>query len=105
MKINHIKNYYARERDAKNTNEIEIRFNILQPYSDADYAKDTCTRRSLTGYVLIKNGAAVTWATQRKQSVALSTTESESMAACSAIKEAIWLKGLLSKLILSKIWI
>lgn len=67
----------------------------LVGYSDADYAKDTSTRRSLTGYVFMKNGAAVTWATQRQQSVALSTTEAEFMAACSATKEAIWLKGLL----------
>lgn len=67
----------------------------LEGYSDADYAKDTSTRRSLTGYVFIKNGAAVTWATQRQNSVALSTTEAEFMAACSATKEAIWLKRLL----------
>lgn len=70
--------------------------NMLQAYSDADYAKDINTRRSLTGYVFIKNGAAITWATQRQQSVALSTTEAEFMAACSATKEAIWLKQLLS---------
>lgn len=69
--------------------------NELQAYSDADYAKDICTRKSMTGYVFIKNGAAVTWATQRQQSVALSTTEAEFMAACSATKEAIWLKTLL----------
>lgn len=67
----------------------------LKGYSDADYAKDTSTDRSLTGYVFMKNGAAVTWATQRQQSVALSTTEAEFMAACSATKEAMWLKGLL----------
>lgn len=70
--------------------------NTLQAYSDADYAKDTGTRRSLTGYVFIKNGAAVTWATQRQQSVALSTTEAEFMAACAATKEALWLKRLLT---------
>lgn len=45
--------------------------------------------------MFIKNGAAITWATQRQQSVALSTTEAEFMAACSATKEAIWLKRLL----------
>lgn len=70
--------------------------NTLQGYSDADYAKDICTRRSLTGYVFIRNGAAVTWATQLQQSVALSTTEAEFMAACAATKEALWLKRLLT---------
>lgn len=70
--------------------------NNLLAYSDADYAKDTCTRRSLTGYVFMKNGAAVTWATQNQQSVALSTTEAEFMAACATTKEALWLKQLLT---------
>lgn len=69
--------------------------NKIEAYSDADFAKDTDTRKSLTGYVFIKNGAAITWATQRQQSVALSTTEAEFMAACCATKEALWLKRLL----------
>ncbi|KPJ19636.1 Retrovirus-related Pol polyprotein from transposon TNT 1-94 [Papilio machaon] len=64
-------------------------------YSDADYANDIETRRSMTGYVFIKNGAAVTWSSQRQQSVALSTTEAEFMAACAATKEIMWLKQLL----------
>ncbi|GBP86486.1 Retrovirus-related Pol polyprotein from transposon TNT 1-94 [Eumeta japonica] len=51
-------------------------------YSDADFANDIETRRSITGYVFLKNGAAVTWSTQREQTVALSTTESEFMAVC-----------------------
>lgn len=70
--------------------------NELIGYSDADYANDVETRRSVTGYVFILNGAAVTWCSQRQQSVALSTTEAEFMAACAATKEAMWLKQLLS---------
>ncbi|XP_072934839.1 uncharacterized protein [Epargyreus clarus] len=58
-------------------------------YSDADFANDLDTRRSVTGYVFIKNGAAVTWSSQRQQTVVLSTTEAEFMAACAATKEAI----------------
>ncbi|KAI8436415.1 hypothetical protein MSG28_010011 [Choristoneura fumiferana] len=64
-------------------------------YSDADYANDLDTRRSVTGYVFIKNGAAVTWSSQRQQTVALSTTEAEFMAACAATKEAMWIRQLL----------
>lgn len=69
--------------------------NEIEAFSDADYAKDTTTRKSLTGYVFIKNGAAITWATQLQHSVALSTTEAEFMAACSATKEALWVKRML----------
>ncbi|CAK9809135.1 Retrovirus-related Pol polyprotein from transposon TNT 1-94 [Anthophora quadrimaculata] len=65
-------------------------------YSDADYANDLDTRRSVTGYVFIKNGAAVTWSSQRQQTVALSTTEAEFMAACAATKETMWIKQFLS---------
>lgn len=65
-------------------------------YSDADFANDLDTRRSVTGYVFIKNGAAVTWSSQKQQTVALSTTEAEFMAACAATKEAMWVKLLLS---------
>lgn len=65
-------------------------------YSDADYANDLDTRRSVTGYVFMKSGAAVTWSSQKQQTVALSTTEAEFMAACAATKEAMWIKQLLS---------
>uniref|UniRef100_A0A2A4JNV5 Reverse transcriptase Ty1/copia-type domain-containing protein n=1 Tax=Heliothis virescens TaxID=7102 RepID=A0A2A4JNV5_HELVI len=55
---------------------------ILECYSDADYANDPDTRRSTTGYVFMRNGAAVTWSSQRQTTVALSTTEAEFMATC-----------------------
>ncbi|GBP46785.1 Retrovirus-related Pol polyprotein from transposon TNT 1-94 [Eumeta japonica] len=61
--------------------------NTLESYSDADYANDPVTRRSTTGYVFMKNGAAVTWSSQRQTTVALSTTEAEFMASCSATKK------------------
>lgn len=67
-------------------------------YSDADFANDVETRRSTTGYVFLKNGAAITWSSQRQQTVALSTTEAEFMAACAATKEAIWLRQLLQEI-------
>ncbi|XP_045507484.1 secreted RxLR effector protein 161-like [Colias croceus] len=63
-------------------------------YSDADYANDVISRRSMTGYVFMKSGAAITWSSQRQHSVALSTTEAEFMAACVATKELMWLKQL-----------
>ncbi|GBP03112.1 Retrovirus-related Pol polyprotein from transposon TNT 1-94 [Eumeta japonica] len=61
--------------------------NTLESYSDADYANDPVTRRSTTGYVFMKNVAAVTWSIQRQTTVALSTTEAEFMASCSATKK------------------
>lgn len=40
------------------------------------------------------NGGAISWASKRQPTVALSTTESEYMALSSALQEAIWLRQL-----------
>jgi hypothetical protein len=70
----------------------------LQGYSDADYASDTSSRKSTTGYVFILNAGAVSWQSKRQPTVAVSTTEAEYMAAAASIKEALWLRKLLNDL-------
>jgi Reverse transcriptase (RNA-dependent DNA polymerase)/gag-polypeptide of LTR copia-type len=70
----------------------------LVGYSDADWAGDATTRRSRTGYVFMLNGAAVSWRSQRQQTVALSTAEAEYMALTAAIQEAVYLRQLLTDL-------
>ena len=46
----------------------------------------------------ILNGAAVTWSSRRQQIVALSTMESEYIAASDSTREAVWLRRLLEDL-------
>jgi hypothetical protein len=72
--------------------------NLLIGYSDADYAGDCDTRRSTSGFVFVLNGAAVTWSSRRQPIVALSTMESEYIAACDSSREVIWLRRLLHEL-------
>lgn len=67
-------------------------------YVDSDYAGDLDKRRSLTGYVFTLSGCAISWKATLQSTVALSTTEAEYMAAAEAVKEAIWLRGLVSDL-------
>eukprot|EP00961_Rhodomonas_salina_P023879 320966-Rhodomonas_salina.1 len=55
--------------------------NRLYCYADSDHAGDQDTRRSVTGYVVMLNGAAVSWQSTSQQVTALSTAEAEYYAA------------------------
>ncbi len=70
----------------------------LLGYTDSDYAGDVYTRRSTTGFVFIMHGAAVTWNSKLQVTVAVSSTEAEYMASASCVKEALWLRTLLTEL-------
>ncbi|CAL2262890.1 unnamed protein product [Prunus armeniaca] len=67
-------------------------------YVDSDYAGDLDKRRSTIGFVFTIVGGPVSWRSILQSTVALSTTEAEYMAVTEAIKEAIWLQGLLDDL-------
>ena len=72
--------------------------NGLVRYTNADWASNSETRRSLRAYVFMLYGGAVSWSSKRQQSIALSSCEAEYMAQTQAAKEAIWLTRLLSEL-------
>ncbi|KIN98729.1 hypothetical protein M404DRAFT_31056 [Pisolithus tinctorius Marx 270] len=67
-------------------------------YVDADWAADINNCRSVTGYTFILSGGAVSWSSKKQSSVALSSTEAEYMATCTAMKEAIWIHTLVLEL-------
>ena len=67
-------------------------------YCGSDYASDLDRRRSLSGYIFTLGGSAISWRATLQSTVALSTTEAEYMAATEAVKEALWLKGLVRDL-------
>ena len=67
-------------------------------YCDSDYAGDFDKRRSIIGYVFTLAKAPVSWKFTLQSTVSLSPTEAEYMAMSEAVKEAIWLQGLLDGL-------
>nr|GEW02443.1 retrovirus-related Pol polyprotein from transposon TNT 1-94 [Tanacetum cinerariifolium] len=67
-------------------------------HSVCDYAKDTDNCRSITGYAFLVHGCVVSWKATLQHVVAFSTTKAEYMALTEAVKEVIWLRGLLKEL-------
>lgn len=70
----------------------------LQIFSDADFASDPVTRRSVSGMVSMYSGGAITWMSRRQQCVSLSTTEAEFVAASEAARETVWLSRLFGEM-------
>ena len=72
--------------------------NVLWGWMDANWAGDTDTQRSHTGYTLMMNGGHISWKSQRQDDVFLSTSEAEFVAASQAGQEAIYLRETLTDL-------
>ena len=72
--------------------------NQLWGYVDSDWAGCPDTRRSTSGYVLMLNGAAVSWRCKRQSVFALSSAEAEFIAASSMVQEVIFLRKFLANL-------
>lgn len=49
----------------------------IEAYTDADWAGDRTDRRSTSGYILLMNGGALSWASMKQKCTALSSTEAE----------------------------
>ena len=58
-------------------------------YSDADWAGDINTRESTSGYVFRLEDYTIFWKSKRQSVVALSSTEVEYVALCSASQEVV----------------
>jgi hypothetical protein len=78
--------------------DFPIAENQLWGYVDSDWAGCPDDRRSTSGYVLMLNGAAISWRSKRQSVHALSSAEAEFIAASSVVQEVIFLRRLLSEL-------
>eukprot|EP00961_Rhodomonas_salina_P133860 1801186-Rhodomonas_salina.1 len=59
----------------------------LWGYVDSSYADDEITRKSTYGYVIFLNGGPISWKVKLSPLIALSTADSEFIAACYAACE------------------
>lgn len=92
-------------RYLRGTQELGIKFNGQSPnpttlygYSDADWANDPDTRRSITGYCFFLAGGCIIAKSKLQPVIATSTMVAEWIASYFATTEAIWLRKLLKEL-------
>ena len=75
------------------TNKLE-----LIGYTDSDWAGETETRKSTSGYAFHLGAGVFSWSSKKQQVVALSTAEAEYIAATNCATQAVWLRRMLSEL-------
>jgi hypothetical protein len=83
--------------DKNSVKEIDV-MGFVEGFVDSDFAGDLDKRRSISGYVFSLCGSAVSWRASLQSVTALSTTEAECISATGGVKEAIWMRGLISEL-------
>ena len=71
---------------------------LFDGYCDSHWGSNIDDRRSITGYVFMLGGGAVSWQSKKQPTVALSSVEAEYMAAAQAAREALWWQKLLREL-------
>jgi hypothetical protein len=69
----------------------------LVGYGDIDWGGDVDSRKSTSGTMFFLGSSPVTWQSQKQKTVALSSCESEYVAAAIAACQGIWLARLLAK--------
>nr|GFC42220.1 ribonuclease H-like domain, reverse transcriptase, RNA-dependent DNA polymerase [Tanacetum cinerariifolium] len=74
----------------------------IHGYSDSSYGVNTQEGKGTTDVIFYYSESPVSWSTQKQATIALSSCESEFIAATVAATQALWLKRLLSKLTHSK---
>ncbi|KAL4032580.1 hypothetical protein IC575_005659 [Cucumis melo] len=70
----------------------------LTGYTDSNFQTDRDSTKSTSGSVFTLNGGAILWRSIKQGCIVDSTMEAEYVAACEAVKEAVWLRKFLTHL-------
>ena len=76
----------------------QLPLNVLQGYSDSDWAGCPDTRRSHSGYVFHLNGGPISWMSKKQDCVAASSTEAEYIALFHAGQESVFIRDILQEM-------
>ena len=98
--VKHLFRYLKGTLDLRLTYGPSKEDELFVTYSDADYAGDEDTLRSTGVYVLKFETGAVVWSSKLQTVVAQSTTEAEYLAAVGAGRDIVWMRNLLTELIM-----
>ena len=77
--------------------DIDFKFEIVG-IADADMAKDPDTRKSVSGWHVLLNGAVLIVKSKTQPTVSLSVTESEIQAGASCAQDMVFVKKVLESL-------
>ena len=70
----------------------------LHVFTDADWAGDTITRRSTTGYIVFSAGGPIAWQSKLQTTVSTSSMQSEYQATYAVRQELVWLRGMMAEI-------
>ncbi|KAL0534578.1 hypothetical protein IC582_028869 [Cucumis melo] len=70
----------------------------VRGFVDADFVGDPDKRRSLIGFAFTLGENLISWKSNLQSVVALSTTKAEFIVISETVKEAMWLRGIVSEL-------
>ncbi len=84
------------------TEKAKILFNGISKlgfvaFADADWAADRISRKSVTGYVILLAGGAISWVSRKQKTVALSYTEAEYMCMSDCSQQIAWIESLMNE--------
>ena len=71
-----------------------IKAGVVEGFTDASFAECMLTRKSTSGYVIMRCGAAISWGARSQGKVAYSTSDSELRAMAEATRETLWVRKL-----------
>ena len=90
---------FRNDRNARNKVRVQVQQDYEpMAYTDASFADEPVDRRSMSGYVILINGAAIAYRSKRQSFAVSSTCESEIMALSSVVREIQALTRMLTDL-------